>query len=245
MEIKRIKISPGYDLYRLTSEDLLILRELVSNQYTDVIKQCLGNDQYIHEIPKYHLFGDSINHNNLWGKLSRSLPQSSVDIIKNLHFIRDLKSTLGEFSISKLAYGTSVNLDIEEIYWRLVRPGSKTDVGVLHADKWFHELLGSYGTTIPLNSNSLKIWIPLYCEAGKSGLMVVPDSHTKQWSHKKEIINGSPVIAFLDSATPILVSTQPGEAIIFNDSLLHCGNINVGSETRVSMEITMVFENCN
>jgi ectoine hydroxylase-related dioxygenase (phytanoyl-CoA dioxygenase family) len=42
---------------------------------------------------------------------------------------------------------------------------------------------------------------------------------------------------------PILVETIPGQAVVFNDLLLHGGALNKGELSRVSLEFTMLLRN--
>ena len=151
-----------------------------------------------------------------------------------------LKDIFGNFKISNIVYDQILVKDSEEIYWRLVRPEAESDVGVLHADKWFHEILSS--EYIPKKTTSLKLWIPIYCEPGKNGLLIVPNSNKREWEYvltSNKLGQQKPVI--VDSPPSILINTPPGNMIIFSDSTLHGGAPNRGLKTRVSVEITLLL----
>jgi ectoine hydroxylase-related dioxygenase (phytanoyl-CoA dioxygenase family) len=89
-----------------------------------------------------------------------------------------------------------------------------------------------------------KIWLPIYCEPGRNGLIVVPDSHTRSWRYREVEQNGylKPQLEEnIDDSSCVLVETPPGTLLIFNERLLHRGAVNRGGTSRVSVEITMVF----
>jgi len=128
-----------------------------------------------------------------------------------------------------------------------VRPEAVSDVGPIHADKWFHNVLRSGYGMFPLGIATVKIWIPIYCESGKSGLIVVPDSHKREWQYEYVDKAGlkKPVIKEgLEDVSRVLVPTDPGTLLVFNERLLHGGAVNHGSTTRVSSEITLVLRHC-
>jgi ectoine hydroxylase-related dioxygenase (phytanoyl-CoA dioxygenase family) len=82
-------------------------------------------------------------------------------------------------------------------------------------------------------------------EPGRNGLLVVPDSHVAGVEHSTVERNGTakPQIGVLpEGLQPVLVEATPGTIIAFNDRLIHGGALNLGSKTRVSAEITLVFD---
>ena len=156
-----------------------------------------------------------------------------------------LREAFGDFRISDVVYGNTLEEGREELYWRLVRPFAASDVGPLHADKWFHESFGSsdYGM-FPPGTTTIKIWTAIHCEPGKSGLIVVPDSHLRTWRYRSTDKGGvmKPELdEDLGTIPRLLVPTEPGTLLIFNEGTLHGGAVNLGDTSRVSMEITMVF----
>ena len=115
-------------------------------------------------------------------------------------------------------------------------------IGPLHADSWFHNLVSGadYGM-FPPGTKTVKTWISIYTESGRNGLLVVPDSHKKEW-HCKVINKDGILKPSLDEVVEgTLVATESGRLIVFNDKLLHGGAINQGYITRVSIEITFVL----
>ena len=172
------------------------------------------------------------------------MSQAAVDYIRSTTLFESLTDCYGLFELSD-----ENELGRELIYWRLVRPNQPSDIGPLHADSWFWNL--GHGKT-PHNVDRVKVWVPLHCESGRNGLCVVPDSQKKEWRYHGEFKKGfvkpgdqnygfmKPVIDEDESELPvILLNTDPGDAVIFHDKLLHRGALNRGGATRVSLEFTM------
>ena len=75
--------------------------------------------------------------------------------------------------------------------------------------------------------------------------MVIPNSHKRTWNYEYVNKGGylKPEIREdVSSIGAALLNTEPGSLVIFNENLLHRGAVNHGSTTRVSAEITMVFD---
>src|SRR5207237_2067808 len=126
-----------------------------------------------------------------WPKYSRVLPKDAISIIRKMDFICQLEADFGKIKIAD-----EESLGWENIYWRLVRPGS-VDFGTIHSDRWFVEL-GYYGAEInDTDYERVKIWVAINTTVGKNGLLVIPSSHQKNdWKWHGEDRNGlkKPVI---------------------------------------------------
>jgi hypothetical protein len=231
---------------QLSQDEVNSIRELISEHWLEAISTHhpdLTEDAKNLGIQNYHLLSTRLDHGRLWSKSNRVLPQNSVDSIKHLSFFGKLKEIFGNFHISDV-YDTIQHHGKEEIYWRLVRPNESNDVGPLHIDKWFHELTNNGQGMFSPNVTTIKIWIPLYCEPGKNGLLIVESSHQKTWGHhlKKTESGDKPVLDDDPSkVNATLIPTEPGNTIIFNENILHGGSLNKGQQTRVSLEITLVL----
>jgi hypothetical protein len=236
--------SPGYSVgLSLTAEELQLFRDMIESQWLATINKEYPEyaDQFKSiGVSRYHELAHLLDHNVVWNKANRCLPEADVQILKSQPFFSSLQEIFGDFKISDVVYDSTNVPGKEEIYWRLVRPNVATDVGPLHADKWFHEL-GQGGLSSSKPDFTIKVWIPIFCEPGKSGLMVVPDSHEKEWRHGSVLVKGRLKPTFEDIAEPILIETLPGDMLIFREETLHGGAVNLGEQTRVSAEITMVF----
>jgi hypothetical protein len=122
-------------------------------------------------------------------------------------------------------------------YWRVVRANQTNDVGPVHADKWFWDL--GHGS-FPKGFERVKVWVPILQDNNDPSLLVLPGSHKLEFSYgyrldqslkKKPFFSGEGVLSQLISA-PV----KTGDAIIFNDKLLHGGKAT--SSTRISIEWT-------
>lgn len=248
MNIREQVFGPqGYssDLH-LSDHELSVFRELVSAQWLAVIaaaQPSLADEARRLGIANYHLLAPQLDHRNLWPKSSRLLSRAAIDTIRALPFMTTLENAFGPFAISDI-YDTHQHHGEEEIYWRLVRPGCDTDVGPLHADKWFHAGFNDGRGMFPDDVLTVKIWIPLYCQPGRSGLAIARGSHLTPWRFRIVAVDGQPRPVPDDDFSgvePELIATEPGHMLIFHEGTLHRGVPNQGTETRVSAEITMVM----
>jgi ectoine hydroxylase-related dioxygenase (phytanoyl-CoA dioxygenase family) len=239
--------SKGYSAdMKLSIAELEVFRDLISSQWVSVIRNAypdLADEAAAQGIENYHIIADRLDHKSLWPKANRVFSQTIVEKIKTLQFFQVLKQEFGEFSISDV-YDVKQRYGHEEIYWRLVRPNVKGDVGLLHADKWFHDSFNMGYGMFPEGSVTVKVWIPIFCEPGKSGLSMLEGSHLNDWKYHIEEIEGLPKPVIDENADILgaeLILTEPGNMLIFHEKTLHGGVLNEGRYTRVSVEITMVM----
>ena len=129
------------------------------------------------------------------------------------------------------------NINYPNIYWRIVRANASSDVGPVHADQWFWDL-GSQ--SIPSSHLRVKTWIPLLQDDANPSLKILPgsqnkdytyDSITDPWGKRKPVFSNPNI-----EQTMVTAPVQMGQAIIFNDRLLH-GGITT-AKPRVSIEWT-------
>ena len=229
----------GYSLgVRLGPAELACVRRHVETQWLDGLARHLQSERLAafaqRGLARYHELAGTIEHATLWPKAARILPPAAVAELRSLPFFCTLEAAFGPIEISdEDAVGH------EEIYWRLVRPGEPADMGPLHADRWFWDL--GHGTTPP-DRRRVKVWVAVISEPGRNGLRLVPGSQAQEWRYHGVLKQGK-MKPHLDEdeATlgAILVPTQPGDAVVFHDSLLHGGAPNQGSTTRVSFEMTL------
>lgn len=245
----RILGDPGYctDI-KLESDELAFFRDAIQRQWLDRISEVypdLAPKFAEAGLPNYHKLSHLVDHRQLWSKPFRVLPAHVGAQAKRLPVMNRLRAAFGDFAISDYAYEDAVEKGREDLYWRIVRPNVRSDVGQLHADKWFHERLGSgeYGM-FEAGTETIKIWTAIYCEPGRNGLIIVPNSHKRDWRYQHVNVGNSTRPQILEDEEKlggVLVATEPGTLLIFNDATLHGGAVNQGDFTRVSMEITMVF----
>ena len=231
-----------YVNYKLTPNELREITSYVQSQWLDVIlikypsvaKQILK--QKIH-ISDYHKISPNLNHSELWPKSSRLLPISTAQYLYKTSLFSNLFRDYGLIEISD-----EEKIGRPNIYWRLVRPNELDDIGPLHRDSWFWALNKNHPTP-QYPFYRVKVWIPLYCEAGTNGLLLEPYSQNRTdilWSSEyrhglnKPVLNMDP-----NHLNAQLVFTNPGQAIVFNDDLLHGGALNTAEKCRISFEFTI------
>ena len=149
---------PGFSTdLSLKNEELICLRHLIRDQWLEHIKILAPEQVNRFEklgLERYHEASHLLDHSSVWPKKVRILPQDAVLEIRKMCFICQLEDYFGQFEISD-----EENVGREEIYWRLVRPNEKNDLGLLHADAWFWDL--GHGIT-PDDVIRVKIWIGIY-----------------------------------------------------------------------------------
>ena len=242
---------PGFSTaFAITDHELAYFRELISKQWIAHIESTHPEHAArFREIglERYHELSHLISHSDLWPKEQRVLAREAVAKVVKLDFIQRLQTLFGiNFRISDVVFFSKSIPDYPEIYWRLVRPGVTTDVGSLHTDRWFHNILRDGDPLYGSDETTIKMWLPIFTEPGRNGLYIVPGSHLKNWRVKYTPGAdgfGRPALDEpLADDQKYLVPVQPGQAILFNENLLHGGAVNAGSTTRVSIEITLVLK---
>ncbi|WP_127716313.1 phytanoyl-CoA dioxygenase family protein [Halobacteriovorax sp. HLS] len=249
IEKERIFKSQGYSQKMSIGDDeLQKLRELIEAQFFSVIEEEYPEklDSFSRNgLALYHELSYEIDHSATWPKKTRCLLQPACETIKKLPFWKQLENDFGPFLLGRVVYEKDIEWDRDEMYWRIVRPNEPTDVGTLHADKWFHDTMKIRERVFPQGAHALKVWIPIYCEPGKNGLAIVPNSHKdpSKWQYKSvEIENTSKPRLLCDESLveTELLNTPAGNIVIFNQDLVHVGALNSASTTRISLEITMI-----
>ena len=70
-----------------------------------------------------------------------------------------------------------------------------------------------------------KIWIPVYTQPGKSGLLLFPDSHNRDDIRFEGVYRNGytkpSLVSDLSGEKRVLFSGSNGELVIFNDRTLH------------------------
>lgn len=188
------------------------------------------------EMDRYHEFSDVLDHKMMWPKIHRTLSSQTLDEMLRLPTMRKISEIVGGFKVSdeeEIGYGNA--------YWRIVRPNVSSDVGPLHADKWFWDL--GHGKMPSGYSQRIKLWLAVFCEKGYAGFRYIPHSHLSDFSYGSEFRDGMlkptlEIVGLPPETTRFL--SGPGDALLFNDRLIHGGEIG-GSKTRVSIEMTLMI----
>ena len=236
----------GYSLENeLKDNELNIFKSAITTQWVNKIEEIdpiiaskIKKDRI--SIQEYHKISHLLNHSEIWSKSSRVLPAEFSYWFMKSDFAMSLTDKYGEYYISD-----EDNLGWPNIYWRLVRPKEKGDIGPLHRDSWFWELNDDFPTP-KYDFYRLKVWLPIFTEIGLNGLLLEPFSQKRvdiKWSgEKRHGINKPTLISPMSELNPKLIDAIPGNSIIFNDKLIHGGALNQGSKCRVSVEFTMIIK---
>jgi hypothetical protein len=231
------------------SKELAFLRNAIFAQWITHIEALYpahANEFRKGGLEHYHRLSHLISHESLWPKESRVLPRDAVSTLTQFDFVQRLNIELGgSCRLSDVTFFSETIPDYPEVYWRLVRPGVATDVGGMHTDRWFHNILGNGKPLFRNDEITVKMWLAILTEPGLNGLYVVPGSHRKTWRVKyTPAADGYARPSLderLDEHDRHLLPVVPGQAILFNENLLHGGALNAGSLSRVSVEITFVL----
>jgi len=233
-----IQGTPGFATgFRLVGEDLEKVKGLIVRQLAEKLERVAPDrlDLFLATpLEQYHSISALLPHSELLTRTERILPQVAVDAIRGTSLVGQLEAAFGTFAISD-----EEGMGRESISIRLVRPEMESDVGSLHADDWFWKL---YDFKLPEGLQRVKVWVAICCEPGRSGLLLAPDSHKREWRYHTASRAGmaKPVLDASEQPVLELFRSQPGDAVAFNYHLLHGGAVTRGNTTRVSMEFTML-----
>jgi hypothetical protein len=232
-----INETAGFCVESLAPNELEFVRGAIFDQYLGRIKQLQPDLVPIARergITRYHTLPTTFEHGKSWPKATRLLDPKFVADFARMGFFRRIQSQ----------FGPSATISHEELNWRLVRPNQPSDIGPIHADKWFWDAGYGYGS-MPASFDRFKVWIAIHTEPGANGLCVKPGSHRQEWKHHFEEKDGVSKPVFDENPDAIETELLPlaaGELVMFHDELLHGGVVNRGSTCRVSIELTVLFD---
>lgn len=249
--LREIYGQAGYsDRFSIEHEELQYFRDVISQQWLARIAALYPEHVEAFRsvgIEKYHTLSDLVSHEDLWSKDHRVLSQEAVATLSKFRFVEQLRHEFGQnCRISNVVLFSGDAPEYPEVYWRLVRPGMASDVGALHADKWFHHLLSDGRGLYADDETTIKMWLAIYTEPELNGLYVVPGSHRKTWRVRHAPFRDGHFRPSLDEPlgdySRYLVPAAPGQAVLFSENLLHGGAVNAGTMCRVSVEITFILK---
>jgi hypothetical protein len=223
----------GYALDTLTPAELAEVRAAITTQYLDNLRAItpeLVDRAKAVGLENYHTLPIPFDHGSFWSKEKRVPPSSTDAAFEGMGFFRRIRQAMPSAAVYH-----------EDLMWRIVRPNQPTDVGPVHADRWFWD---AGNGALPDGYDRFKIWIGVYTEPGKNGLTVKGHSHTSdRWKHHFEFKHGKMKPVLDESPEEIgmeLLPLKAGEMVLFHDALLHGGALNVGTTCRVSIELTVM-----
>jgi hypothetical protein len=228
---------PGFCLEQLTSAELEFVRERIAEQYLQrlaTLQPALVPLARERGIARYHTLPITFDHGQSWPKPTRLLDPRHVADFSRMGFFRRIRAQVGPSAV----------ISHDELNWRLVRPNQPSDIGPLHADKWFWDAGYGYGS-MPAGFDRFKIWIAVHTEPGANGLCVKSHSHRREWKHHFEEKDGVRKPVFDEDPATVGMELLPiaaGGMVMFHDEMLHGGVVNRGSTCRVSIELTVLFD---
>jgi hypothetical protein len=228
---------PGFCLEGLRPDELDHIRMLITAQYLDRLGELQPDLVPLARgrgIANYHTLPIAFDHGKSWPKHTRLLDAKYVADFSRMSFFRRIRSQLGPGAV----------ISHDELNWRLVRPNQPSDIGPLHADKWFWDAGYGYGS-MPAGFDRFKIWIAVHTEPGANGLSVKSHSHRRDWKHHFEEKDGVRKPVFDEDPATVGMELLPiaaGGMVMFHDEMLHGGVVNRGKTCRVSIELTVLFD---
>jgi hypothetical protein len=126
-----------------------------------------------------------------------------------------------------------------EIYFRIVAPGTGGAASLGHIDGWYDDLYN-----IDWSERArLKVWLSLFTEAGKNGLLLRPKKSSEGFSYETQRTPHGPRPALINPPsvdTYDFPSLSPGYGVVFeSDSVLHLGAPNQSQMSRISLEVSL------
>ena len=233
----------GYSNLKIfNNEESIYIKNIINKLYVLRLNKFIKLDNLDTKIENYHKLNiTDKEHNEIWGRSNRKSNKELAGAIRRTNIYNNLKKQLSDLNFS---YVVDRNINNEpDIYWRLVRPNKKNDVGPIHADSWFWKL-NDY--PLPENFKTFKVWVMLSEGTINSGFQLIEGSHQnkEKWSYTslKKDNTIKPIFDYKKNNYNLLtLKTSFGEGVIFHEDLLHSGKLNTFDETRVSIEFTLTF----
>lgn len=190
------------------------------------------------DLELYHEISDKLDHRQLLSKKGRIMGNEAVQEMKRMSFFDYARKAFGQNSY----LSDEENIGHEQVCLRIVRPNRREDVGSLHADHWFWE---TFNWAPPEGEHRTKMWTGICVEPELNGLRLAPGSHRRHAPYKVIEENGKLGFAPDFDMSQINLSKFTGAAgqpVMFNYRTLHVGSLNRAKTTRVSIEITFMYQ---
>jgi hypothetical protein len=143
----------GYYIIETNASDLIDVKNWILSAINQVINTTdgFGFPDWVSLISNNSLH--SSLHNHFSQKHNRLFSSSKVKLFYDSPLYESVEKQIGSFSIS-----SEENSDYPQIYWRITRPQSPTDVGPFHKDSWFWSANPDW--VISSSSTRYKVWVP-------------------------------------------------------------------------------------
>ena len=222
-----------YNDFKIEIKDIILIKQLIYKQLkenTSKINVEINEDIF----EDYQNVIDDALHKKISIKSNRTLSENDSKTLLKLELFDFLKVNFGEFIITNEDKQRS-----KEIYWRIVRPNQMSDIGPLHADKWFWDQ--NYYNDKNYNLERLKIWIPIQNDTINHGFKFIPKSHKTINNFSVHNDGLKTRCKYIGSVSELVYHKgKPGNAIIFHDNLIHGGEFGI-NKCRISIEFTIAL----
>ncbi len=175
-------------------------------------------------------------------KSKRIFSIEDAELFLTLPSIKILISKFPTLKVSNALDPIKGLIPTPEVYFRIVRPNSGGAPSAAHIDFWYDDL---YNLEMNIRPR-LKVWISLFTEPGKNGLLVKPKKNSAGFHYRTLQTSFGPRPSLID---PPDISTydfpyiKPGDGVIFDcESVLHLGAPNNGQMARISVEIALQYK---
>lgn len=233
----------GYAILKgLSTQEHSQALNFINDQWLEVINHHNPGHPLLHDgnklsILDYMKIESDLDHKSLWPKHRRILPASFYDWISTTSLFTSLRSLFGSFLISD-----EEHIGYPNFMWRLVRPNVAEDIGPLHRDSWFWEANPSFSRDP--EKKYLRVWVDINTQKSLNGLLLSPASHKRNdisWEIVRKDGYNKPIMLHLPNEFKLVMpNTDPGDMIVFDDSIIHGGSLNKGTSPRISFEFTIV-----
>jgi hypothetical protein len=231
---QEINCGNGFAIDALEGAELASIRSMIVSQYLEQISSAapeLRAAATAAGIDNYHTLTLPFDHGSFWSKERRVLDASTLTEFEKMGYFRRIRQ-----------YLPSAKIYHDDLMWRVVRPNQPSDIGPVHADKWFWD---AGNGSIPADHERLKIWIAVFTEPGLNGLTIKSRSHlSDEWKRHYEFKHGKmkPVLDESEEELKMeLLPLKAGQMVLFHDALLHGGALNRATTCRVSIEQTITY----
>lgn len=227
-------IKNGYQKIRfLGHKDINLIIQKIANKLNTLQKVSKINENNIHLFHKINF--SKKNYKSIIQTKNRNF-FFKPDLIKKRIRKSKVKEILNKiwghnnFKIVWIGSPKRKEFKYNRIAFRLARPKNKTDVAGEHIDSYNDE-----------KNYFLTIWVPLIGFNKKYSLKIYPKSHSL--NHNKNVKKYNKYNSrlfkkgYLNKFEERRFSLSKGDAVIFDQNLIHGGAINNGKKTRLSIEI--------
>ena len=135
-------------------------------------------------------------------------------------------------------------------FFRIIRKNKSSDVGYPHTDYSYWQIAKTEKETPPFSKckKRVKVWIPLLGCDKKNSLSVFEKSHKAKKNFKiicESGVRPRPIALSLEKynkVTPLWLKEKQSKGLLFDDKLVHAGQVNLTTDVRISAEFHIIME---